>query len=142
MKIPPSGVLDVRVAKGQRTSGKSAISLVFTVPLKCINPLNGREHWRARARRVKAERSAIALAFPHWARGVLSSKRWAKAVVILTMRRPRLFDDDAVPGALKGVRDEVAKQLGVDDADSRIGFVTGQERCPDYAVTVQVERVT
>jgi hypothetical protein len=46
-----------------------------------------------------------------------------------------------VPAALKGVRDELAAQLGVDDRDPRVRWVPLQDKGRDFAVRVQVERL-
>jgi hypothetical protein len=75
--------------------------------------MNAREHWRARSGRVKKEREATA-----W---VLSrqQKPAIPCSVLLTRVAPSNgLDDDNLTGALKGVRDEVAKWLGVDDRRS------------------------
>jgi hypothetical protein len=110
----------------------------FTVPVRATSSLNARLHWRARARLVKGERMAVALA-------VLASpslRLWRLTpplVVTLTRIGPRKLDSDNVQGALKAIRDEVAAQLGLDDGDERIEWRYGQERGP-YAVRVTIQQ--
>ena len=80
------------------------------IPLRTGSGLNGREHYMARARRVKAERQAAAWALHGRPAPDLP------CTVLLTRIAPSVgLDDDNLVGALKGVRDAVAEWLGVDD---------------------------
>jgi hypothetical protein len=96
------------------------------IPLRTGRGLNGREHHFTRARRVKAERNAVA-----W---FLNGKTRPALPVVVTMTRispgTRPMDDDQIPGALKACRDQVAQWLGVDDADSRVTWRYAQRRGP------------
>jgi hypothetical protein len=104
---------------------------VYAFPLKTVPGLNAREHWRARARRVKAERAATALVVRPFA---------VPATVRLVRLSSALCDDDNLPGALKAVRDEIAKLCGVGDGPSDpIRWVYGQERCKRGTFGVRVE---
>lgn len=87
---------------------------------------NLREHWAKRAKRVKAQRAATALALIAYAcegaqtKGSLWQVRnllrcGEKLHVKLIRVAPRPLDTDNLAGALKAVRDEVAKQLVVND---------------------------
>ncbi len=58
--------------------------------------------------------------------------------VTFTRVGPRRLDSDNVQGTLKGIRDEVAKQLGVDDGDMRFVWGYAQE-IGEYAVKVLIE---
>jgi hypothetical protein len=73
---------------------------------------------------VKAQRVAVALLWP-W-----KGRQWRFPVEVrLTRVAPRKLDDDNLASACKGVRDEVAAMLGVDDGDERlVRFSYGQER--------------
>lgn len=84
---------------------------LIIVPLRTVSGANAREHHMARARRVKIEREAVAWMLKTAQRPALP------CVVTLTRVAPSsgLDLDDNLPGALKGVRDEVAKWLGVND---------------------------
>lgn len=116
------------------------MKLTFTVPIKATFTLNSREHWSARARKRKAERSLTKLGHL----GALATRpRRSPAlrppfVVTLTRIGPRKLDSDNVQGALKAIRDEVAAQLGIDDGDPRITWNYGQEK-GEYAVRVVIE---
>lgn len=109
-------------------------------PLRTRTGLNVREHWAARAKRVKRERtagqfaakSAVAGADPWWTEG-------RRYVVTLTRVGPRTCDDDNLLGALKGFRDGVADALQVDDGNTKaVRWAYQQERGP-WGVRVRLE---
>lgn len=103
----------------------------YLIPLKTVNGQNAREHWQQRRRRVKLERDATAFVvkpFP------------VPCIVRLIRISPGTLDDDNLAGALKSVRDEVAKICGVDDKPSGpITWVYAQERCKPKQFGVRVE---
>ncbi len=105
-----------------------------TYAIRLTGSQNAREHWRARANRVKSERSTAMVV----CRAALTRpKRWP-VVVRLTRIGPRKLDSDNVAGACKATRDGVADWLGVDDGDeSRVRWVYAQERGA-YGVRVEV----
>ena len=77
-----------------------------------------------RARRVKAEREAVAWMLRMARRPTLP------CVVTLTRATPtaRQLDDDNLRGAMKAVRDQVAEWIGVDDASPRVTWRYEQRR--------------
>jgi hypothetical protein len=102
---------------------------------------HGREHWAARARRVKRERQAVALAWPqHWPRAGGRLLPDFPVAVMLTRIAPRAIDTDNLLASLKAVRDEVARILGVDDRDPRIRWGYHQTRggVREYAVAIEL----
>jgi hypothetical protein len=93
--------------------------------------MNSREHWRARDRRVRAERSMVAWCLRNEIAPALP------CVVTLTRCAPSNgLDDDNLAGALKSVRDEVAKWLGVDDRLSDIVRYEYEQRRGPWAVGI------
>jgi hypothetical protein len=108
--------------------------LTMRIPLKTVSAANEREHWRAKHRRVKAEREAIA-----W---MLKAKRPPPLPVVVTMTRvgpSNGLDDDNLASAFKGVRDEIARWLGVDDRSQLVRFVPAQRREKHWGVEIRVE---
>lgn len=104
------------------------------IPMRTGRGQNGREHHYERARRVKGERQAVAWAF------ACARIRPPALPVRVTLSRcapSNGLDDDNLSGSLKGVRDEVAKWLGVDDADPRVKFAYDQRRAP-WAVEINI----
>ena len=96
--------------------------VILEAPTKTINPLNIREHWRVRAKRVKRERTHTAM--------MLMGRKLPPLPVDIHMVRlsPGTLDDDAVPGAFKGIRDEIAAWFNLDDRDKRLRFTYGQAK--------------
>lgn len=110
---------------------------MIAVPIRTAPGLNVREHWRARAKRVRAERLAVGL--------VLNSQ--PRPPIPCTVRLTRVapsngLDDDNLAGALKAVRDQVAEWLGVDDKDrASVRYVYAQRRGP-WAVEIEFGELT
>lgn len=105
----------------------------FVVPIRTAPGLNVREHWHIRAERVAKERLAVAVTFPRAARGLLP------CVVTMVRHSPGTLDDDNLQGALKGIRDEIATQLGCDDRDPRVRFLYEQAK-GKHGVLVLLEK--
>lgn len=102
------------------------------IPLRLPSAANLREHWATRARRARAQRRAIALAWPK--NGCIKP---FPLEVVLTRIAPRELDDDNLASAFKTVRDEVAAQLGVDDRDARVKWRCEQLPGP-YAIRIAI----
>lgn len=84
--------------------------VLFDVPIRTITAANAREHYAARARRVKGERLAL--------RRAMAGLRVPALPIVVTFTRlsPRLCDDDGLPTAAKGLRDEIAALYGTGDS--------------------------
>lgn len=123
-------------------------AIEFTVPIRTKTGLNAREHWAAKANRVKRERNATRVAF-EVALGCRYSGQGkgraatltaiAPQTVTLTRVGPRLADDDNAAAGLKAVRDEVAVILGHDDGSAWFTWRYVQERGP-WGVRVRIEK--
>lgn len=104
--------------------GAGAMMLVIEVPITTVSEANRREHWGAKARRVRHQRTVTrwcCRATPDFA----AIRDWVRAgghaTVVLTRLAPRSLDTDNLAGALKAVRDAVADELGLpNDRDPRI----------------------
>ena len=103
----------------------------YFIPIKTVTGLNAREHFRVRAKRVKAERAATAL---------IVKPFFTPCIVRLVRLSPALCDDDNLQGACKAIRDEIAKINGVDDGPTGpITWVYAQEKCKRGNFGVRVE---
>lgn len=119
-------------------------TLRFSIPLKTVSGANSREHWAAKAKRVKAERSATALAI--LVAGAKTTLRGyapqvSRIVVTLTRVSPRQLDShDNLPSSMKGVVDALCDSMHIDDRDSRFAVVYQQQRgaVRQYAVLVEI----
>lgn len=84
----------------------------IVIPMETGRGMNNREHFRVRIKRVRAERECVAWEL------VKRRRPPVPCSVLLTRFAPSNgLDDDNLAGALKGIRDEVAKWLGVDDGN-------------------------
>lgn len=105
-------------------------SVALDIPT--INPLNVREHFRVRAARVASERGRLHMEFIY--RGLKPPP--LPVIVRLVRLSSGTLDDDAVPAAMKGIRDQLAVWLGLpvtkrgiaDDRDPRVSWTYGQEQ--------------
>lgn len=113
----------------------------FTIPgLVTTSGDNARSgSWHAKANKVKRERHLAAL--------VLGARRtWTWPVVVtITRVSPRALDTAGLASALKGIEDEVAAWLGVDDGRAerggRVLWIKLNERggVREHAVKITVE---
>jgi hypothetical protein len=123
------------------------MKLTTTIDVTLGRGQNMREHYRARANRVKEEREATAKALK--AAPLAGEVRWGFMAnrpttggARVTLMRPiaRIpLDTDNLSGAFKGVRDEVASFLGVDDRSDRIHWVYTQEKGKGLKPTITIE---
>lgn len=105
----------------------------ITIPIRTISTMNAREHWRARTRRVKSERTAT-----YWILAPLP-KPDIPVTVLLTRVGPTngLDEDDNLNGSMKAVRDQIADWLGINDRDPRVKWKYAQRREKSWGVEVQ-----
>lgn len=89
--------------------------LCIAVPVRIYSEANGSHgHWTVRAKRVKAQRQAVAWSLPR-------VKPPLPVVITLCRIAPRSLDaHDNLPRAFKAVADQVAEWLGVEDRDERL----------------------
>lgn len=106
----------------------------LTLPLRVVSEANRRDHWSVKAKRVRAQRSAVAYAWT----GTDMPRGRQPSAVRLTRVAPRKLDDDNLVRGCKAIRDEVAWMCGFDDASPATRWEYAQERGP-YAVRVSVE---
>ena len=104
----------------------------FRIPLRTGRGLNAREHHQVRAKRVRAERKAVA-----WM--LRGTPPPAPLIVTMTRIAPSAgLDDDNLISSCKAIRDEIAKWLGVDDKHPSVKYVCQQRRGP-WAVGIQID---
>lgn len=98
---------------------------ILIADLRLIAESNRSEHWAEKAKRVKAERKAVADAFArsgqapiNYAEGLLASGTRVR-VTITRIAPRRLEDSDNLASACKHVRDEIARALGLKSDSDR-----------------------
>lgn len=137
----PAGPSDVpEPCCGERGRDRKAAGVVcqaairVTVPIRTVSGLNVREHWRARAARVRKERETTA-----W---ILAGKKPPElpCTVSLTRVGPSngLDEGDNLNSAFKGVRDQIAKWIGIDDRSKLVTWHYAQRREKKWSVEVEI----
>ncbi len=108
--------------------------MILSIPMKLPSAGNLREHWRTRAKRNKAQRQTIALHMRLERLSLLALQgavvRGEQLRVTLVRIAPRSLDDDNLAFAFKACRDEVAKQLGVNDGSDSVLWCCQQLKPP------------
>lgn len=108
------------------------------IPLRLGRGQNDRPgHWSKRHRQVKAERDAVGYVLNTQPRRPL-----LPCVVTIIRVRPmrgNMLDGDNLVGACKSVRDEIARWLGLDDADPRVTWRYDQRRADAWAVEIEAD---
>lgn len=106
----------------------------FEVPIRCVNPTNNRQGWKAVYFRGEKQKKAVAVLFP---------KKVGPRPYVVTLTRvgPRKLDSDNVQASLKHIRDQVAACLGVDDGDESLVRWIYEQAKGQYAVRIEVTSV-
>ncbi len=87
----------------------------FSFPLRVLSEANQHEHWSKKNKRKVAQQNETAAM---WRFHVGQKSIKLPCAITFTKFGPTLLDSDNLQGAFKHVRDEVARQLGVDDGDT------------------------
>lgn len=103
------------------------------IPLKTVSGMNAREHWRKRARRVKAEREAVG-----WVVATVKPPKLPCTVTLTRLAPSNGLDSDNLQSSQKAVRDALAQWLGIDDKSPLVTWKYDQRRDKEYGVVVEV----
>lgn len=118
----------------QRAVGMNhQMSVHVVVPITVVSRSNVREHWAKRHARDLDHKLAVL--------GALNKQRKPPGPWGVGLKRygSRSMDDDNLRGALKAVRDAVAKWLGADDGPSSpIWWGYSQATCPRKNARVEI----
>jgi hypothetical protein len=106
--------------------GASVALVQCELPVRTVSESNRRDHWAAKARRTRDQRTTVHLRLVGQLRGAL--ERHSGLTVELSRLTARALDDDNLRGALKAVRDGVADALGIDDRDPRVTWAYAQRK--------------
>jgi hypothetical protein len=109
--------------------------VILTIPMRLPSAANMREHWAAKAKRVKQQRHLVATFIGGRPKPALP------VVVTLVRIAPRALDGDNLQSAFKAPRDEIARWLGVADNHPGVTWEYWQRRggVGVYSVVVTVE---
>lgn len=109
----------------------------FEIPICIPSMANARLHWAAKSREVKRQRDITAVMF----RASVRKKPCLPCTITLTRRGPRKMDDDNLVSSFKAVRDQLAKEMGVDDGSNSIQWKYSAEKSKDYSILIEIEEV-
>jgi hypothetical protein len=111
------------------------------IPVRILSEMNRRDHWRKRNARFRAQQTEVFFALRVFAEAMkLITSGDAEIVVTLTRLDPQMLDTDNLASGFKAVRDQVAKQLGIDDGSDRIEWIYRQAKARTYSAQIRIER--
>lgn len=108
--------------------------MILTFEIKTVSEANQREHWAAKHKRKKQQQKDFTFLWRTY-----RPKVTLPAVIKFTRFSSHSLDADAVSGAFKHVQDALAREIGVDDADSRIKWLYAQEKINRREIYFTVE---
>ncbi len=116
---------------------ESARMLAFEFPLRVISEANQREHYMARHRRKVARQLETSA---EWRRAIGARRIVLPCVIRLTRIGCKKLDDDNLANGFKACRDQIAREIGIDDGSELLRFEYQQEVTAkrQYAVRVEV----
>jgi hypothetical protein len=110
--------------------------LEFDLPIKTVSELNSRDHWRVRSARRQAQQHDTAVIFKN---ALMGRKIQLPCIVKLIRIGPKRLDSgDNLSSAFKGIRDQIARIIGIDDGDPRITFQYDQVAIGEHSYNVKV----
>lgn len=86
----------------------------ITLPIRTVSEANSSQHWRFKNARKKAQQQEVRVEMQNRLRG---QKIALPCRVTLTRVGCHALDKDNLANSFKGIQDEVARVLGVDDGD-------------------------
>lgn len=110
------------VVKDLKKPTKPITEVEIYLNIDTLSEANKREHWAAKAKRVREQRAAAK--FETLDLLMLSMP----LVITLTRISPRSLDDDNCVSSLKAVRDGIADRLAINDRDPRVKWEYAQRR--------------
>lgn len=91
--------------------------------IQTVSEANRREHWAAKNKRKKQQQGDFHILWRNY-----RPKVELPATVTFTRYSCNVLDSDNLAGAFKHVRDQLAKEIGIDDGSEKIRFEYRQER--------------
>lgn len=115
--------------------------LDLTAPIKVVSEANrgGKEHWSVKVKRKKNQQTEI---LAELSNALLGKQVILPCQVTLTRIGPKKMDDDNLARAFKGIRDAIAGKLGVDDGDSKVKWIYGQDPRGKREYSIKVEIIS
>jgi hypothetical protein len=142
MKRSATAILSAEYIRDARASKPQQWVLYWILTLdgvRVVSTLNSREHWRTLAKRAKEHRWAVTWAWLHKESQHHVMVR-LPAMVTITRFGKRPMDEDNLAAGCKAIRDQVAAELGVDDAEhhGHVSWQYKQTTGSHYRVVVEI----
>lgn len=104
--------------------------------IKTVSEANQREHWAAKSKRKKQQQRDFSILW----RQRKGCNIEPPSVVTFTRHACRVMDSDNLAGAFKHIRDQLAREIGIDDGDERVHYRYDQKRIPkrEHYFTVDI----
>ena len=114
--------------------------ITIEAPIKVISEANNREHWsKRRGKNGRATNQKIELQY-YWRETLKGRRVSLPCLVRLTRIGPKELDTDNLAGAFKAIRDQIAKEIGIDDgAVNQIRFEYAQDAIGKRTYGIRVE---
>ncbi len=105
--------------------------------IRTVSEANMRQHWAAKNRRKKSQQSDFSILWRQY-----KPKVTLPAVVTFTRHSHKTLDSDNCAGAFKHIRDQLAREIGIDDGSDQVQWRYEQERTPkrENYFTVEVTK--
>lgn len=111
--------------------------ITIEAPIKVISEANTHTGWKARHYRGVGQKTEMNY---YWKQTLKGRRVSLPCVVRLTRIGPKALDTDNLAGAFKAVRDQIAKEIGIDDgAVKQIRFEYEQEAIGSRKYGIRVE---
>jgi len=109
-------------------------NIKLKMPICVISEANTREHWTKRAKRRVAQQKEFSALWRKRAPSIVLPCK-----IIFTRYASRLLDSDNLAGAFKFVRDQFAREVGIDDGSAYFEFEYRQEKLPKRECYISIE---
>lgn len=118
------------------------IVLEFPMRTHSTNVLRTR-HWRVNSNEAAQQKRIVFAEFNQSKSASMPSAKLRipspPLIVTLTRLGIRALDSDNLAGSFKAVRDQVAKEIGVDDGSGLVTWNYKQEKSKTYRVRIEIE---
>jgi hypothetical protein len=108
----------------------------YRFDIKTVSEANSRDHWGVKVRRKQRQQNDFALV---WRKH--RPKVEPPIAITFTRFSCKTLDDDNLRSCFKGIRDQLAKEIGIDDGSDQITWQYRQERTPTrtnyFTVTIE-----
>lgn len=123
-------------------------TVTITIPIKTVSEANrSRDPWYVKQKRVRQQRLITMMTLKPALKQLqllpLDRSKIEQICVQFTRLSPGILDDDNLSSAFKAIRDEVAKQLGIDDGSPIYKWAYGQQkvRFSEFGVLITIDIV-